>query len=89
MSAQILVVDDEPSIVNVLAYNLKRAGYQVLVARDGNEALAQARQARPDLVILDLMLPGLDGLEVCRIRGGNGSAVIMLTARCRNNRVWA
>lgn len=82
MSAQILVVDDEPSIVNVLAYNLKRAGYQVLVARDGNEALAQARQARPDLVILDLMLPGLDGLEVCRIlRRERDVPVIMLTAR--------
>lgn len=82
MSAQILVVDDEPSIVNVLAYNLKRAGYQVLVARDGTEALAQARQGRPDLVILDLMLPGLDGLEVCRIlRRERDVPVIMLTAR--------
>lgn len=82
MTAQILVVDDEPSIVNVLAYNLKRAGYQVLVARDGNEALALARQGRPDLVILDLMLPGLDGLEVCRtLRRERDVPVIMLTAR--------
>ena len=82
MSAQILVVDDEPSIVKVLAYNLKRAGYEVLVARDGVEALAQARQGRPDLVILDLMRPELDGLEVCRIlRREQDVPVIMLTAR--------
>lgn len=82
MSARILVVDDEPSIVKVLAYNLERAGYEVLVARDGVEALTLARPGRPDLVILDLMLPGLDGLEVCRsLRRERDVPVIMLTAR--------
>ena len=82
MSAKILVVDDEPPIVDMLAYNLKRANYQVVIARDGQEAVAQAKQEQPDLVILDLMLPGLDGLEVCRIlRRERDVPIIMLTAR--------
>jgi DNA-binding response OmpR family regulator len=82
MSAKILIVDDEPAIVNMLAYNLKRANYDVLVARDGEEALAQARREQPDLLILDLMLPGLDGLEVCRaLRRERDVPIIMLTAR--------
>jgi len=82
MSARILVVDDEPPIVDVLVYNLERANYQVLVARDGEEALALARQEQPDLIILDLMLPRLDGLEVCRaLRREREVPIIMLTAR--------
>ena len=82
MSARILIVDDEPSIVDVLAYNLQRANYEVLIARDGEEALAQARRERPDLIILDLMLPRLDGLEVCRaLRRERDVPIIMLTAR--------
>jgi DNA-binding response OmpR family regulator len=82
VSARILVVDDEPPIVDLLAYNLQRAHYQVLVARDGEEALAQARQGQPDLIILDLMLPKLDGLEVCRaLRRERDVPIIMLTAR--------
>ena len=82
MSARILVVDDEPPIVDVLAYNLKRANYEVLIARDGEEALAQARRGQPDLIILDLMLPRLDGLEVCRaLRRERDVPIIMLTAR--------
>ena len=82
MSARILVVDDEPPIVDVLVYNLQRANYQVLVARDGEEALALARQEQPDLIILDLMLPRLDGLEVCRaLRRERDVPIIMLTAR--------
>jgi len=82
VAERILVVDDEPAIVNVLAYNLKRANYEVLIARDGETALEQARQGRPDLVILDLMLPGLDGLEVCRrLRRQGDLPIIMLTAR--------
>jgi DNA-binding response OmpR family regulator len=77
-----LIVDDEPPIIELLAYNLKRANYQVLVARDGEEALAQARQGQPDLIILDLMLPKLDGLEVCRaLRRERDVPIIMLTAR--------
>ena len=82
MSARILIVDDEPPIVNMLAYNLKRANYEVLIARDGEEALRQARQGQPDLIILDLMLPKLDGLEVCRaLRRERDVPIIMLTAR--------
>jgi two-component system, OmpR family, response regulator VicR len=81
MSARILVVDDEPPIVDVLTYNLQRAGYEVLVAGDGLEALAAARREQPDLVVLDLMLPGLDGLEVCRaLRRECSVPIIMLTA---------
>jgi DNA-binding response OmpR family regulator len=60
---KILVVDDEPSITSLLEYNLRRNGYEVLVARDGRTALQLAEAERPDLIILDLMLPGLDGLE--------------------------
>jgi len=82
MAGRILVVDDEPPIVDLLAYNLKRVGYVVLIARDGEEALAVARREQPDLVILDLMLPRLDGLEVCRaLRRERDVPIIMLTAR--------
>jgi two-component system response regulator VicR len=66
----------------MLAYNLKQANYEVLVARDGEEALQQARQEQPDLIILDIMLPKLDGLEVCRtLRRERDVPIIMLTAR--------
>ena len=82
MSARILIVDDEPPIIDVLAYNLQRANYQVVIARDGEEALAQARREQPDLVILDLMLPKLDGIEVCKaLRRERDVPIIMLTAR--------
>ncbi|HUT14940.1 MAG TPA: response regulator transcription factor [Anaerolineae bacterium] len=82
MSAKILIVDDEPPIVDMLAYNLRRANYQVIIARDGEEALAKALQDHPDLIILDLMLPRLDGLEVCRaLRRQRDVPIIMLTAR--------
>ena len=82
MSARILIVDDEPAIVDMLAYNLRRANYQVIIARDGEEALTKALQEQPDLIILDLMLPGLDGLEVCRaVRRKREVPIIMLTAR--------
>ncbi len=82
VSAKILVVDDEPAIVEVLAYNLERANHDVVVARDGKEALVKAREEIPDLVILDLMLPHLDGLEVCRaLRRERDVPIIMLTAR--------
>jgi DNA-binding response OmpR family regulator len=80
--SKILVVDDEPSIVDVLAYNLVKAGHQPVVARDGEQALRLAHAERPDLVILDLMLPGMDGLDVCRaIRREGSTAIIILTAR--------
>jgi two-component system response regulator VicR len=82
MSPKILIVDDEPPIVDVLSYNLRQANYEVVVARDGEQALDLARREQPDLVILDLMLPRLDGLEVCRIlRRERDVPIIMLTAR--------
>ena len=80
--SKILVVDDEPSIVDVLTYNLTKAGHQPIVARDGERALVLARAECPDLVILDLMLPGMDGLEVCRaLRKDGDLPIIMLTAK--------
>jgi len=67
MSAKILVVDDEPDMVDLLAYNLRLNGYEVFTASTGLEALNKARQHLPDLVLLDLMLDGLDGYSVCEI----------------------
>ncbi len=82
MPAKILIVDDEPPIIDLLTYNLEQANYQVVVAGDGEQALAQARREQPDLIILDLMLPELDGLEVCRtLRRERDVPIIMLTAR--------
>jgi two-component system response regulator VicR len=82
MAARILVVDDEPPIVDVLVYNLEQANYEVLVARDGQEALDVSRREHPDLIVLDLMLPEVDGLEVCRrLRRERDVPIIMLTAR--------
>lgn len=81
-TARILVVDDEPPIIDLLTYNLQKANFEVIVARDGQEALDMARQKKPDLIILDLMLPLLDGLDVCRtLRRENDVPIIMLTAR--------
>ena len=80
--SKILVVDDEQAIVDMLAYNLTKAGHQPVVARDGEQALQLARAERPDLVILDLMLPGIDGLDVCReLRKDGNLPIIMLTAK--------
>ena len=82
MSQKILVVDDEQSITDLLAYNLRRNGYQPIVAHDGHQALRLAQVEQPDLVILDLMLPGLDGLDVCRaLQRESTVPIIMLTAR--------
>ena len=80
--ARVLVVDDEPKIVQLVRDYLERAGFAVSTARDGNEALMRARQERPDLIVLDLGLPELDGLEVTRrLRRDSGVPIIMLTAR--------
>ncbi len=77
-----LVVDDEPSLVTVVAGYLAREGYTVDTAADGEAALATARRTPPDVVVLDLMLPGIDGIEVCRrLRSFSDAYVIMLTAR--------
>jgi len=82
MPEKILVVDDEPALRETVSYNLERQGYAVLAAGDGREALALARQEHPDLIILDLMLPGMDGLEVCRVlRQESNVPILMLTAR--------
>ncbi len=82
MPQRILVVDDEPEIVRVLRGYLERSGFEVLAAYDGEEALRRARQESPDLVLLDLMLPGVDGLDVARqIRQWGNTPIIMVTAR--------
>ena len=79
---RVLVVDDEPKIVQLVRDYLERAGFAVSTARAGAEALMRARQDRPDLIVLDLGLPGLDGLEVTRqLRRDSGVPIIMLTAR--------
>jgi two-component system alkaline phosphatase synthesis response regulator PhoP len=84
--AKILVVDDEQSIIDLLEYNLRQNGYQVVAASDGYKALQLARSEQPDLIILDLMLPGPDGFDVCRelrreAKAAAGVPIIMLTAR--------
>ena len=82
---KVLLVDDEPVLVEAITYNLEQAGYEVTTAADGASALEAARRERPDLVILDIMLPEMDGLEVCRLlRRENSTAttpIMMLTAK--------
>ena len=81
-SKRVLVVDDDVKTVELVKLYLSRDGYRVLAAYDGDEALHLARENRPDLIVLDLMLPGVDGLEVCRtIRNESDVPIIMLTAR--------
>src|SRR4051794_26704555 len=83
--ATILVVDDERDLVELVRYNLERGGYGVVTAFDGESAVEAAQRRRPDLVVLDVMMPGIDGLEVCRrLRADNRTAglpIIMLTAK--------
>lgn len=82
MAEKILVVDDEVSLQETLTYKLEKEGYQVEVAGDGLTALELARSTNPDLIILDVMLPGMDGFEVCRtLRQETNIPVLMLTAR--------
>ena len=82
MSKTILVIDDEPKIVEICRDYLVAAGFDVITASDGPQGLAAARRERPDLIVLDLMLPGMDGLDVCReLRRESSTPVIMLTAR--------
>jgi len=83
MARKVLVVDDDQKIVDLVRAYLERDGYRVSVAYDGVQALELARQKWPDLIILDLMLPGIDGLDVCRILRGEGNKVpiVMLTAK--------
>ena len=80
--AKILIVDDEPSITNLVSAYLKRERYEVFVASDGNAGLKAARTFKPDLIILDIMLPGMDGIELlARLRRESDVYVIMLTAK--------
>jgi DNA-binding response OmpR family regulator len=82
MPEKILIVEDEISLQETLAYNLRRQGYEVETVADGNAALDIARRSHPDLILLDIMLPGIDGFEVCRIlRQDMSTPVLMLTAR--------
>jgi two-component system phosphate regulon response regulator PhoB len=83
--SKILVIEDEASLVEVLSYNLEREGYEVAVAREGREGLRRAQMLLPDLIILDLMLPGMNGLDICReLRASPRTAnvlILMLTAK--------
>src|SRR5271170_3209917 len=85
LKTKILVVDDEPDALEVLGFKLREAGYTPIFAKDGSRALSVARDEHPDLIVLDLMLPEVDGLEVCKIlrRDARVSAIpiIMLTAK--------
>src|SRR5512142_3228562 len=82
MSERVLVVEDEQSLQETLAYNLHRQGYEVEIAGDGNVAVNLALSHRPDLILLDIMLPGMDGFEVCRLlRQEMSVPIIFLTAR--------
>lgn len=82
----VLIVDDEPLLVETIAFNLKKAGFSVLKAFDGESGLKQALEAKPDLVILDVMLPHISGWDVCRalrasLRGQKHLPILMVTAR--------
>jgi DNA-binding response OmpR family regulator len=86
MHELILVVDDEPKIVRLVRDYLEKDGYKVLSAEDGDSALAMARRSHPDLIVLDVMLPGMDGWEVCRIlRREMDTPIILLTARAEES----
>jgi two-component system phosphate regulon response regulator PhoB len=82
---KILIIEDEPSLTEVLSYNLQREGYEVVIVHEGREGLRKAQTLLPSLLILDLMLPGLDGLEICReLRASSQTAhipILMLTAK--------
>ena len=86
---KVLVVEDDRSLVDVLTYNLKLAGYEVIVATDGQDGILQAQLKQPDIVLLDLMLPVVDGLDVCRrLRAGTDTKdmlIVMLTAKAEES----
>lgn len=82
MGKKILVVDDEKPIADILKFNLEKEGFEIVMAHDGDEAIEKATEEQPDMVLLDIMLPGKDGLEVCReIRKSSEMPIIMLTAK--------
>lgn len=82
---KILIVDDEPDILELIEYNLKKEGYQVFLARNGQEAVAEAKKTLPDLIVLDIMMPKMDGIEACRIMRTmpefKNTFMVFLTAR--------
>jgi DNA-binding response OmpR family regulator len=87
MATKILIADDEPNIVISLEFLMQRMGHETRVARDGDEALAEVESFRPDLVLLDVMMPRRDGFEVCqklRADGWNDLKIVMLTAKGRD-----
>jgi DNA-binding response OmpR family regulator len=87
MASRVLIVDDEPNIVTSLEFLMKQRGYETRVARDGDEALAEVESFRPDLVLLDVMLPRRNGFEVCqklRADGWTDLRIVMLTAKGRD-----
>ena len=83
--AKILLVDDEPDILEIVAYNLKNEGYKVYTASSGKEGVTKAREIKPDLILLDLMMPEMDGIEACdqikKIPGLEHTIIAFLTAR--------
>ena len=83
MEKKILIVEDEQNIVDILSFNLEREGYDTIEAYDGPTGLKLALEENPDLILLDLMLPGMDGFDVCRQirRAGHATPILMLTAR--------
>ena len=82
MDKKILIVDDEKNIANIIAFNLKKEGYQVVMAGDGQEGVEKAFSENPDLILLDIMMPKMDGYEACKkIREKKNTPIIMLTAR--------
>src|SRR6185437_13383654 len=83
MVEKVLVVDDEPSIVTLLKFNLEKAGFSVITAEDGKIGLEMAMEEKPDLIVLDLMLPGMDGMDVCKTLRQEKvkTPILMLTAR--------
>lgn len=86
MAHRVLIVDDEPNIVTSLEFILQRNGFETSVARDGDEALAEVDRFRPDLVLLDAMMPRRDGYEVCQVLRSTGHEelkIVMLTAKGR------
>jgi DNA-binding response OmpR family regulator len=87
MASRVLIADDEPNIVISLEFLMKQQGYETRVARDGDEALAEVESFRPDLVLLDVMLPRRNGFEVCqklRADGWTDLRIVMLTAKGRD-----
>jgi len=91
MTKKVLIADDEPNIVISLEFLLRREGFEVLIAVDGEEALAKARAAKPDLVLLDVMMPKMNGFDVCQALRADpqlaGTRVLMLTAKGRETEV--